>query len=306
MPITRRALLKQAGLLTMMQLAPLPAWPTTEKIRFGLMGDRTGKATPGVYEAVAIRIITEKPEFIINIGDSIEGRNEATAEAEWAEMQAIWKVYGSTPHYFTPGNHDIWSDWSENLYTRITGFNPRYSFTHKACHITVLDNSRSGALDDTEVEFLRQDLREHRDVPLKMIFFHKPYWLPFMAVGSGEFELHRLCREYGVRMVISGHLHRLLRYERDDVCYACIGSSGGTIAGGVTQGGGFENGWFYQYGVMEASAEGLSLTIEEMPAPLGQGRVVSLDDWRGERLLRKAATARFPAAPTFEAPALLR
>lgn len=306
MQITRRSLLKQAGFLTFLQLAPVPAWPATEKIRFGIMGDRTGKAAPGVYETVAGRIVTEKPEFIINIGDSIEGRNDATAEAEWAEMQTIWRGYGTTPHYFTPGNHDIWSDSSEKLYTRITGFNPRYSFTHKACHITVLDNSRSNDLGEAEIEFLRQDLRDHRNVPLKLVFFHKPYWLPFMAVGSGEFELHRICREYGVRMVMSGHLHRLLHHQRDNVRYACIGSSGGNIAGGLARGEGFENGWFYQYGMMEASAEGVSLTVKEMPAPLGKGRVVPLEDWRADHLVRKAAKVRFPAAPAFEAPVLPR
>lgn len=302
MRISRRDLFKQAGLAAFLHLAPAPAWPASEKLRFCIMGDRTGSATPGVYEAAADRIVTENPEFIINIGDSIEGRRDKTARAEWAEMQAIWRRYGTTPHYFTPGNHDIWSDSSEKLYTEITGFRPVYSFTHKTCHIAVLDNSRINAPDEEQIEFLRRDLREHRDVPLKLVFFHKPSWLSFVAVGSGEFALHQVCREHGVRMVVSGHLHRLLHYGRDDVRYVSIGSSGGTIASGKSRGEGFANGWFYQYGVVEASAEGISLVVKELPAPLGEGRRVPIEDWQGNGLA--AATARLRAAPEFRVPVL--
>lgn len=284
MQVSRRALLKQIGFATLLQWAPVAAWPAGETLRFGIMGDRTGKAKPGVYEAAAKQIVTEKPEFILNIGDSIEGRNDATARQEWAEMQAIWRGYGKIPHYFTPGNHDIWSDGSAELYTEITGRQPKYSFSHRSCHVTVLDNSRTNILENDQLDFLRDDLRKHRDSPLKLVSFHRPYWLPFLAVESGEFALHQLCKEHGVKMVLSGHIHRLTHFHRDDVTYVTIGSSGGNIGQEAEPRLAFRKGWFYQYGILEATANGIQLAIQELPGPLGEGQRVPIENWERDHI----------------------
>ena len=42
------------------------------------------------------------------------------------------------------------------------------------------------------------------------------------ATLSGEFELHRFARQYGVCCVISGHIHQLIRMERDGILYLAV------------------------------------------------------------------------------------
>src|SRR6187455_2250379 len=89
--------------------------------RFSIMGDRTGGATPEIYGRVWREIDMMHPDFVINVGDTIEGGNDAQAESQWRDLRPIWDRYKHYPLYFTPGNHDIWSEPSRELYKKQTG-----------------------------------------------------------------------------------------------------------------------------------------------------------------------------------------
>src|SRR5580704_11302226 len=76
--------------------------------RFSILGDRTGDAQPGIYEQVWRDLNALHPDFVINVGDTIQGGNDASATAEWRALRPLLDGY-RYPIYFTPGNHDIWS-----------------------------------------------------------------------------------------------------------------------------------------------------------------------------------------------------
>src|ERR1700694_5688386 len=63
------------------------AAPQLESFRFVILGDRTGDARPGVYEQVWQEAAAEDPAFVVTAGDTIEGFNDATAPAEWQEIE---------------------------------------------------------------------------------------------------------------------------------------------------------------------------------------------------------------------------
>lgn len=299
MPITRRTLLTQIGIAAAFGASASHSGSQDVPLRFCIMGDRTGGAQKGVYERTLDLIVSEQPAFVINVGDSIEGLQDFWTDIEWLDMKKLWRRYGGIPHYCTPGNHDIWSLNAQRLYTQFTGHAPQYSFTHGPCHITVLDNSRSEMLAEDQVEFLRKDLAAHRDSPLKLVFVHKPFWVPFLMLKSGEFDLHRACREHGVQWVFSGHLHHLWHLRRDGVQYVSMGSSGGSIDRGKRLGQGFSHGWFYHYGVAEVSGAKLVLRIKELPSPFGEGREFPIDEWWENR---PASQLRRAAAKVLNAP----
>ncbi|MDZ7638923.1 MAG: metallophosphoesterase [Bryobacterales bacterium] len=256
------------------------AFAAEERLRFCLMGDRTGGADANVYERSVERIVAEKPEFVINVGDSIEGYEDFWTDVQWVDLKPVWRAYGKTPHYFTPGNHDVWSPDSARLYKRFTGFDLQYSFTHRHCHITVLDNSRHDTLAKDQLLFLEDDLKKHKDIPCKLVFLHKPFWVIFVKLQSSEFELHRICRKYGVQWVMSGHVHHLWHMQRDGIRYVAIGSSGASMERGRQLGRGWDSGWFYHYGVMEVAATSMQLSIKELPRPDGQGRAFPIEQWQ--------------------------
>ena len=274
----RRELLIGAGsgallAATGRSLAAEPSW------RFAIMGDRTGGAIPAIYERSVARIVAEHPEFVINVGDSIEGYRDFWADIEWSDLKPVWRPYGKIPHYFTPGNHDIWSPQSERMYKRFTGFDPQYSFTHRNCHITVLDNSRRDILAASQLSFLEDDLKRHADVPIKMVFFHRPFWVVYIKLESSEFDLHRICLKYGVKWVIGGHLHRLLHMQRDGIEYVAIGSSGASLERELKYGNGWDVGRLYHYGVMDVVGDRATLRIRELRKPYGAGRQFPIESW---------------------------
>ncbi|MGH9673350.1 MAG: metallophosphoesterase family protein, partial [Bryobacteraceae bacterium] len=200
--------------------------------RFSILGDRTGGATPEVYGRCWREIDMMHPDFVINVGDTIEGGNDQRAPEEWADLKNLWRRYSHFPLYFTPGNHDIFSEASREIYREQTGQQPFYSFNYQDAHFTVLDNSRTNDLSPEQLAFLDKDLAAHKDKRPKFVLFHKPFWIVPLKMGSGEFPLHQIARKHGVEHVISGHGHQFVRLTRDGVTYMEVGSSGGSISRG--------------------------------------------------------------------------
>jgi hypothetical protein len=84
-------------------------------------------------------------------------------------------------------------------------------------------------LSAAELQFLESDLAQNEARHPKFVFFHKPFWIPLVRVGSGEFALHKLAKKYGVDYIVSGHGHTFMRLPFDGVVYMEVGSSGGGV-----------------------------------------------------------------------------
>ncbi len=252
-------------------LAAFALAATASDFRFVVLGDRTGGAVPGVFEEAWREIGTVHPAFVITVGDVIEGGPGADARAQWKAVTKIWEPF-RIPVFFTPGNHDYWDEASREVWRRETGRDTHYSLDWEGAHFTVLDNSRSGQLDAGQLRYLEEDLAAHRDASPKFVLFHEPFWLVFLKLGSGEFPLHELARRYHVDYVVSGHGHQFVSLARDGVRYIEIGSSGGRMA----EAGGFDQGWFYQFGLVEVRGGRAAFEVHELGAPFGRGRVVKI------------------------------
>ena len=246
-----------------------------EAQRFVILGDRTGSVQPGVYEQVWREIAAQKPEFVVSVGDTIEGMEDGKAPGEWSEWRRIIAPYARIPLYLAPGNHDVWSELSERLYRKASGRPPQYSFDRGGAHFTILDNSRSDALAESELAFLEADLKEHANARAKFIVSHRPSWIVNVALRNTELPLHRIARQHSVRHVIAGHVHQMLRFELEGIEYLSMPSAGGHLRGS----GEYRDGWFFGYTVVDARGASPRLEIHELKAPRGQGRITSPADW---------------------------
>lgn len=276
--------MRRIGFVCVLLLAWLCAAAPENEHRFVILGDRTGSAQPGVYEQVWREIDDWKPGMVINVGDTIQGGNDAGAAAEWRSLRPLFERY-NYPLYFTPGNHDIWSEASARLYERETQRPPHYSFDFGGAHFTVLDNSRTEALSDRQLRFLESDLQKHRAADPKFVFFHKPYWL-LHAMAGADFPLHRLAVKYGVRYVVSGHAHRFGRFEHEGVVYLMVGSSGARLRSKT-----FEEGWFYHHVRVTLSGRQVRMTIQETGPPYGLARAFKQEDWGSGPVMASPAAA---------------
>jgi 3',5'-cyclic-AMP phosphodiesterase len=253
-----------------------------DSFRFVVLGDRTGEAQPGVYERVWKDAAAERPAFVVSVGDTIEGVNDETAEAQWEQAEKIFSSWARFPLYLAAGNHDIWSARSEKLFRKYSGHAPHYGFDYRQAHFTVLDNSRSDQISAAELTFLEEDLKEHNEQPLKFIVSHRPSWLLNAVVGDPNFRFHQLAKKYNARYVIAGHVHEMLHAELEGVDYISMVSSGGHLRSS----GKYEDGWFFGYAVVDVNARAADFHVHELGAPYGLGRTTMLKDWGKAGLIR--------------------
>lgn len=249
--------------------------------RFAILGDRTGEAQPGIYEQVWREVDAWRPDMVINVGDTIQGGNDATANREWLALKPLLARYSKYRLYLTPGNHDIWSETSRRIYERQTRRPAHYSFDFAGAHFTVLDNSETEALSDGEMQFLASDLEKNKGQALKFVFFHRPFWLVPVMLG-GDFPLHRLAVQHHVQYVVAGHSHKFARFEHGGVTYLMVGSSGGHLRGT-----GFEAGWFFHHVRATVSGGKIRMTIKEVDAPRCKGRSFTEEDWGSGPVMRQ-------------------
>jgi 3',5'-cyclic-AMP phosphodiesterase len=260
-----------AALLAFVAFALAGAQPND--FHFVILGDRTGNAQPGIYERIWSELGELHPDFVINVGDTIQGGQDATAASEWRALRPLWDRY-RYPMYFTPGNHDIWSAASRAVYEQQTGHPAFYSFNYQNAHFIVLDNAEdpdfSGGPNDGQMQFLARDLAQNRDRDPKFVFFHKPFWLIPVKFQSGQFPFHQLIQKFGVRYVVSGHGHQYVRAVQDGVTYLEAPSSGGKLKGE-----GFERGWLYGKVLVTVQGPNVDMIVKEIGEPFGQGRSIN-------------------------------
>jgi predicted phosphodiesterase len=247
--------------------------------RFSILGDRTGGAQPEIYGRIWREVDLLHPDFVINVGDTIQGGKDANVQDQWNELRPLFQRYNHYPLYFTPGNHDVFNDTSLAVYEKETKRPPFYSFDYQEAHFTVLDNSRTNDLTEDQMNFLAKDLEANKDKKPKFVFFHKPYWIMPLKLGSGEFPLHQLVKKYGVEDVISGHGHVFVRIVRDGVNYMEVGSSGGTMEAALQAGQGFKEGRFYHHVWVRVKGSKVMMSVKELDGPKGAGRMFNAEDW---------------------------
>ena len=243
-------------------------------VRFAIIGDRTGGHTAGIYGEIVEEIIRLKPDFVISVGDLIEGYIDDKDQIleQWVEYKALIEPL-TMPFYNTPGNHDIWDDQSAEIYLAEEG-EPYYSFNHgKWIHFTILDNSRWSDIDEFPAEqfaWMKKDLKKHRKFKHKFVLMHQPYWYNTLAAGKTD-RLHDVFVEYGVDAVFHGHFHTYFSGTYDGIRYTTIGSSGGAAQTDV-------GGLYYHYAMVTVDEENLYI------APIRKGSVLPWDHITGEEL----------------------
>jgi predicted phosphodiesterase len=260
------------------------AFNDTDDFKFAIMGDRTGEAVEGVWTEAWRETALDHPAFIITVGDTIQGYNDSTMETEWEEAEAVLAPYRRRYKvFFTPGNHDVWSPASARAYVEHSKRPLHYGFDFEQAHFTVLDDSESDEFSAAELAFLEKDLAAHEKQPVQFIFSHRPAWILQVVLGNPAFPLHQLALRYGVKYVIAGHIHEMLRFELDGITYLSMASSGGHLRESKT----YERGWFFQHTLAKVDGDNVNFQIKELTPPYGRGRVTTPDDWGAAGLMRR-------------------
>lgn len=207
--------------------------------QFAVVSDRTGGRRPGVFLRAVTKLNLVQPEFIMSVGDLIEGYSEDPGAwaLEWSEFENKLARL-QMPFFFCPGNHDISNLPMSNEWKRKFG-RSYYEFRYQDCLFVVL-NTEDEPKKDREYFFkpeqrawLKQTLENNKDVRWTFVFMHKPVWsitkfkLPEhtpATLGWDDIEASLQGRKY---TVFAGHNHVYFKTTRHGMDYIALATTGG-------------------------------------------------------------------------------
>lgn len=127
-----------------------------DDFQFVVIGDRTGGHRPGVFERALQQVEGLRPEFVINVGDLIEGYIEDRAEVlrQWEEIRP--SIDGlSMPFFYVPGNHDLSNETMRAVWHERYGAD-FYHFVYRDVLFIVLNTEDPPQPEKSRMQLYRQ------------------------------------------------------------------------------------------------------------------------------------------------------
>lgn len=200
------------------------------QFQFAIVTDRTGGHRPGVFMDGVRKLNLLQPEFVMSVGDLIEGYTKDTLELErqWEEFTGFTAQL-DMPFFYVPGNHDITNEVMEQVYLERFG-QTYYHFVYKDVLFLCLNSedqyrgSNRGTISDEQYEYIEQVLSENEEVRWTFLFMHQPLWILKDTKRWVDVEKLLANRKH---TVFVGHHHHYVKYERNNGRYFLLATTGG-------------------------------------------------------------------------------
>ena len=235
-----------------------------DKFTFGVFSDLTGGERERVFEIAVAQLSLLRPEFIINVGDLIDGGtedlNEIDAQWDWFDERAN---RATAPIFYIGGNHDLTGSVLQGVWDRRIG--PRYyHFVYKNVLFLVFDTEdntpertqeifdireagiavymnegpeafaktkyanlpekSSGNLTLKQSAYFVAAIAANPDVRWTFLFMHKAPWERADETNFAAIEQALFERQY---TVFNGHIHAYEYLERHGRDYIRLATTGG-------------------------------------------------------------------------------
>lgn len=197
--------------------------------RFVVVSDRTGGHREKIFSRAVEQINLLQPEFVLSVGDLIEGYTTDMDESnrQWREFQGFVSRL-QMPFFYVPGNHDITNPEMEQLWQEKFG-RRYYHFIYRDVLFLILcseDPPGSSGLSAEQVAWARKTLEENAGVKWTFVALHKPIWAQANLPTNGWLEVEKALagRQY---TVFAGHVHRYQKYVRQGMNYYQLATTGG-------------------------------------------------------------------------------
>src|SRR5947208_2429233 len=92
------------------------------EFQFAVISDRTGGHRAKVFSQAVARLNLLQPEFVLSVGDLIEGGNKKPEQLarEWEEFDGYVKQL-QMPFFYVPGNHDVGNKTTDGVWQKRLG-----------------------------------------------------------------------------------------------------------------------------------------------------------------------------------------
>lgn len=236
-----------------------------DKFTFAVFSDLTGGERKRVFEIAVAQLAMLRPEFIINVGDLIEGGTDGVGD-----VNQQWDSFDEradravAPLFYVGGNHDLTGELLRGVWDARYGHR-YYHFVYKNVLFLVLDTEdntvermreimelRNQALEIARVDgpaaaeqteyfslpeqtagnigaeqskYFLDAIAEHPDVRWTFLFMHKAPWVREDMQTFAAIEAALADRHY---TVFNGHVHAYEHIKRLGRDYIRLATTGGT------------------------------------------------------------------------------
>lgn len=198
-----------------------------DNFQFAIVADRTGGHRPGVFVSAVKKLNLLKPEFVMSIGDLIEGGTEDEAELnrQWNEFDGFVNEL-QMPFFYVPGNHDISNEVMAKKWQQRFG-KSYYHFAYRDVLFLCLntEDTQRRCISNKQIEYFKKVLKANRNVRWTFVFMHQPVWKNEVLENWQRFESLLAGRPY---TVFTGHSHEYSKSVRKGRRYYVLATTGGT------------------------------------------------------------------------------
>lgn len=197
------------------------------KIRFVVLGDRAGGEQRGVFEDILCQVKTLSPDFVVSIGDLIDGytRDSIYLNSMWNEFNVMRKSLGIT-FYASPGNHDISNEIMEKKWIDYWGYKYKSMLIENNMFWFInTEDVRGGGLSETQIEYFKKAFDDYDKSGWIYIFMHRPLWKD--AENSGYIKILQMFDDFDNVIVFGGHEHHYVKNVINDIEHYMLSTSGG-------------------------------------------------------------------------------
>src|SRR5262245_38693585 len=166
-----------------------------DDFQFVIVSDRTGGHREKVFSRAVEQINLLQPEFVLSVGDLIEGYTTDAEKAaqQWREFQGYTSKL-QMPFFYVPGNHDIANPYQDKLWQEKFG-RRYYHFVYKDALFLILcteDPPNSGKMSAEQIEYVKKALAENPNPRWTFVALHRPVWTQKDLPKNGWLEVEKL------------------------------------------------------------------------------------------------------------------
>ena len=197
--------------------------------QFAIVSDRTGGPRPEVFNKAMLQLNLMQPEFVICVGDLIEGYtdNRGVLKKQYDDMDAT--LDGLEMRFFrVAGNHDISNGVMAEVYRARYG-SPYYHFVYKNVLFLIIctEDPPEANISDAQVRYMESALRDNKSVRWTLVFMHEPLFIGQAGkLHEGWAKIEKMLEDRP-HTVFAGHNHSYAKYEKHGRSYIRLATTGG-------------------------------------------------------------------------------
>ena len=211
-----------------------PVLSDPNRFQIAIMTDRTGGHRPGIWMKAVESVNLLRPDFVMSVGDLIEGYTEdpEQVEREWQEFLGFIDQM-EMKFFFVGGNHDLTNPMMHEKWRK--HFGPKwYSFDYNGVHfICLCSEDPNFRIGETQMNWLKADLKKSATARWTLVFLHKPLW--FISERYRSFGMRDSTNWPAVEKllhgrrhtVFAGHTHHYAQFHRNGATYYQLATTGG-------------------------------------------------------------------------------